>query len=71
MKAWIRRGKMLVLGCTSHQSVVIDDVIKVTVLYNKRGQVVLGIDAPEGVEVRREEAGPRNQETEQLPNISN
>jgi sRNA-binding carbon storage regulator CsrA len=34
---------MLVLGCTSHQSVIIDGVIKVTVLYNKRGQVVLGI----------------------------
>jgi carbon storage regulator CsrA len=62
---------MLVLGCTSHQSVVIDDTIKVTVLYNKRGQVVLGIDAPDGVEIRREEAASRNQEAEQFPNISN
>ena len=62
---------MLVLGCTSHQSVIIDNVVKVTVLYNKRGQVVLGIDAPDGVEIRREEAAPRNQGAEQLPNISN
>ena len=62
---------MLVLGCTSHQSVIIDDVLQVTVLYPPRGQVVLGLDAPDGVEIRREEAAPRNQEAEQFPNISN
>jgi carbon storage regulator CsrA len=60
---------MLVLGCTSHQSVIIDDVIKVTVLYNKRGQVVLGIDAPDGVEVHREEIDPQAQETERPQNV--
>ena len=60
---------MLVLGCTSHQSVIIDDVIKVTVLYNKRGQVVLGIDAPDGVKVHREEVDPQVQETEKPPNV--
>jgi len=60
---------MLVLGCTSHQSVIIDDVIKVTVLYNKRGQVVLGIDAPDGVEVHREEVDPKIQETERPQNV--
>jgi len=38
---------MLVLGCTSHKSVIIDDVIKVTVLYNKRGQVVLDVPTQE------------------------
>ena len=38
---------MLVLGCTSHQSVIIDDVIKVTVLYNKRGQVVHDVSTQE------------------------
>ena len=54
---------MLVLSCTSHQSVIIDGVIKVTVLYNKRGHVVLGIDAPDGVEVHREEVDPQIQET--------
>jgi carbon storage regulator CsrA len=61
---------MLVIGCTSHQSVIIDGVIKVTVLYNKRGQVVLGIDAPDGVEVHREEEDPRVQETEKPQNIN-
>jgi len=60
---------MLVLGCTSHQSVIIDGVIKVTVLYNKRGQVVLGIDAPDGVEVHREEVDPQAQETEKPHNV--
>lgn len=60
---------MLVLSCTSHQSVIIDGVIKVTVLYNKRGQVVLGIDAPDGVEVHREEVDPKIQETERPQNV--
>ena len=60
---------MLVLGCTSHQSVIIDGVIKVTVLYNKRGQVVLGIDAPDGVEVHREEVDPQAQEIEKPQNV--
>ena len=61
---------MLVLGCTSHQSVIIDDVIKVTVLYNKRGQVLLGIDAPDGIDIRREEVGPNIQEIEKSQNIN-
>ena len=60
---------MLVIGCASHQSVIIDGVVKVTVLYNKRGQVVLGIDAPDGVEVHREEVDPRVQETEKPQNV--
>ena len=60
---------MLVLGCTSHQSVIIDGVIKVTVLYNKRGQVVLGIDAPDGVEVHREEVDPQFQKIEKPQNV--
>jgi carbon storage regulator CsrA len=61
---------MLVLGCTNHQSVIIDDVIKVTVLYNKRGQVVLGIDAPDGVDIRREEVFLKIRETEKSQNIN-
>ena len=56
---------MLVLGCTNHQSIIIDDVIKVTVLTNKQGQVVLGIDVPEGIEIRREEINPAIQKAEQ------
>ena len=31
---------MLVLGCTNHQSVIIDNDIEVTVLNNKQGQVI-------------------------------
>ncbi len=46
---------MLVLGCTNHQSVIIDNDIEVTVLNNKQGQVVLGIDVPEGIEIRRKD----------------
>ena len=46
---------MLVLGCANHQSVIIDDVIEVTVLNNKQGQVVLGIDVPEGIKIRRKD----------------
>ncbi|MDH3632641.1 MAG: carbon storage regulator [Gammaproteobacteria bacterium] len=46
---------MLVLGCTNHQSVIIDNVIEVTVLNNKQGQVVLGIEVPEGIEIRRKD----------------
>jgi carbon storage regulator CsrA len=61
---------MLVPGCTSYQSVIIDDVIKVTVLYNKQGQVVLGIDAPDSVEIRRNEVFPKIQQTEQSQNIN-
>lgn len=55
---------MLVLSCTNHQSVIIDDLVKVTILYNKQGQVVLGIDAPDGAEIRREEACALNRETQ-------
>jgi len=56
---------MLVLGCTSYQSVIIDDVIKVAVLYNKQGQVVRGIDAPDSIEIQRDEVFPQIQQTEQ------
>jgi carbon storage regulator CsrA len=62
---------MLVLGCTNHQSVIIDDLIKVTVLYSKQGQVVLGIDAPNSADIRREDVSSWVQENEKLKNISN
>lgn len=51
---------MLVLGCTNHQSVIIDENIRVTVIKNNRGQVVLGIDVPEGIQIRREDTHPLN-----------
>jgi len=59
---------MLVLGCTNHQSVIIDEVIKVTVISNNRGQVVLGIDVPEGIQIRREDTHLSNQQTDQSRN---
>ena len=46
---------MLILTRKQNESVIIDDDIKVTVLSDKHGQVKLGIDAPENVEVWREE----------------
>ena len=61
---------MLVLSCTSHQSVIIDDIIKVTVLYNNRGQVVLGIDAPDGADIRREDILLKKRETGNAQNIN-
>ena len=59
---------MLVLGCTNHQSVIIDEVIRITVINNNRGQVVLGIDGPEGIQIRREDTHPLNQQTDHSQN---
>ncbi len=56
---------MLVLGCTNHQSVVIDEVIRVTVINNKQGQVVLGIEVPDGIQIRREDNQAQNRQTGQ------
>jgi len=61
---------MLTPGCTNRQSVIIDDVIKVTVLHDKRGHVVPGIDAPDGIEVRCEEVDPRIQKIERPRNVN-
>ena len=46
---------MLILTREQNESVIIDDDIKVTVLSDKHGQVKLGIDAPDDVEIWREE----------------
>ncbi|MDB4584624.1 carbon storage regulator CsrA [Draconibacterium sp.] len=46
---------MLILTRKQNESVIIDGDIKVTVLSDKHGQVKLGIDAPENVEIWREE----------------
>ena len=56
---------MLVLGCTNHQSVVIDEVIRVTVINNKQGQVVLGIEVPDGIQIRREDTHAKDRQTAQ------
>ena len=46
---------MLVLSRKQHQSLVIGDNIKITVLELKGNQVRLGIDAPDSIVVHREE----------------
>jgi carbon storage regulator len=46
---------MLVLSRAAGQSVVLDDRIVVTVLVSRPGIVRLGIEAPDGVHVRRGE----------------
>lgn len=46
---------MLVLARKLHQSILIGDTIRITVLEVRDGQVRLGIDAPRGVSVLREE----------------
>tara|TARA_E500000081_G_scaffold1864_1_gene1985 strand:- start:286 stop:459 length:174 start_codon:yes stop_codon:yes gene_type:complete len=46
---------MLVLSRKQHQSLVIGENIKITVLELKGNQVRIGIDAPKNVTVHREE----------------
>jgi len=47
--------EMLVLSRKQHQSLVIGDNIKITVLELKGNQVRLGTDAPDSIVVHREE----------------
>ena len=46
---------MLVLSRKQHQSLVIGEKIKITILEVKGNQVRIGIDAPESITVHREE----------------
>ena len=46
---------MLILTRNQNESIVIDDDIKVTVISDRHGQVKLEIEAPEDVEIWREE----------------
>ena len=46
---------MLVLTRSQNESVIIDDDIRITILSGRRGQVKLGIEAPENIEIWREE----------------
>ena len=48
-------GNMLVLSRRIDESLLIDKVIKITVLDIKGGQVRLGITAPESIKIHREE----------------
>ena len=46
---------MLILTRNQNESIVIDDDIRITVLSDNYGQVRLGIEAPDDVEIWREE----------------
>jgi carbon storage regulator len=46
---------MLILTKNQNESIIIDDDIRITVLSDNYGRVKLGIEAPEDVEIWREE----------------
>ena len=46
---------MLILTRSQNESIIIGDDIKITVISDRHGQVKLGIEAPEDVEIWREE----------------
>jgi carbon storage regulator len=46
---------MLILTRNQNESIIIDNNIRITELSDKHGQVKLGIEAPEDVEIWREE----------------
>jgi carbon storage regulator len=50
-----RRSRMLILTRKPNEAVIIDGDIKITVLSDRHGQVKLGIEAPDDVEIWREE----------------
>ncbi|MDM1716478.1 carbon storage regulator CsrA [Thiopseudomonas alkaliphila] len=52
---------MLILTCSQGETICIGDDIRITVLGTNAGQVRLGIDAPQDVEVHREEIYQRIQ----------
>jgi carbon storage regulator len=54
---------MLILTRSKNESVIIGDDIKVTVISDRHGQIKLGIDAPEDVEIWREEIYQQIQES--------
>jgi carbon storage regulator len=45
---------MLILTRSQNESIIINDDIKITVISDRHGQVKLGIEAPEDVEIWRE-----------------
>ncbi len=46
---------MLILTRSQNESIIINDDIKIIVISDRHGQVKLGIEAPEDVEIWREE----------------
>jgi carbon storage regulator len=50
-----RRSRMLILTRSQNESIIIGDDIKITILGTKGQDVKIGIEAPEDVEIWREE----------------
>ena len=46
---------MLILTRNQNESIIINDDIKITVISDRHGQVKLGFEAPDDVEICREE----------------
>ena len=55
---------MLILSRKQSESVIIDDDIRITILGVNKGQVRIGLDAPEDVPIWREEIYDEMLETE-------
>ena len=52
---------MLILTKNQNESIIINDDIKITVISDRHGQVKLGIEAPDDVEILREEIYTKKQ----------
>ena len=61
---------MLVLARARDQSIIIGDDIKITIVEVRGGKVRLGIEAPRGVSVHREEIYLQIQEAQKLATIT-
>ena len=55
---------MLILTRNQNESIVIDDDIKITILGTKGNDVKIGIEAPDDVEIWREEIYEKIQDAE-------
>ena len=60
---------MLILTRKLNEAVIIDGDIKVTVIINRHGQVKLGIEAPDYVEIWRDEIYEKIQKPEDIEGI--
>jgi carbon storage regulator len=58
---------MLILTRKQNESIVIDDDIRITVLSDKHGQVKLGIEAPDEIEIWREEKYGKPEKSQSEP----
>jgi carbon storage regulator len=55
---------MLILTRNQNESVIIDDDIRITILSDRHGRVKLGIEAPEDIEIWREDIYDKLQEVD-------